>query len=87
LLVVGREDTVRTIKTAEELGALLRLQASLLVECRDCLIGDVIWHAPDDGGCNWRVSRLEGSGAGGCLLALQTLLVSLREAYNLNPMG
>jgi hypothetical protein len=70
-----------------EIRELVRLQAALLSECKDCVVGEVIPCTPDESGCNWRVSKLEGRGAGSCLLDLKSFILELRSTYNLEVGG
>ncbi len=65
------------------LNALVRAEAHLLSACDRCVIGRVHIQSPDQLGCNWRVSLVQGEGAAACSLALLRGLVALRLQYHL----
>jgi len=72
----------RQIKNKAELRAMIRAEQARMTQCEGACFGDVIWHAPDSGGCNWSLSKMEGANSAACVEALRPFTVALRETYN-----
>ncbi|CAN7444156.1 hypothetical protein D9M68_84430 [compost metagenome] len=77
----------RQIKNKAELRALVRAEQSKFAACEGACFGDVVWHAPDAGGCNWSLSTMEGGNSSACVEALRPFTDKLREAYNVPDEG
>jgi hypothetical protein len=72
----------RRIVSRSAIAGLIRAQMSLFPQCNGCTCGSVRWRNADGDGCNWIVSRLDGSGSLGCLDRLGPLLNNLRDNFN-----
>ncbi|CAJ93927.1 Lysozyme inhibitor LprI N-terminal domain-containing protein [Cupriavidus necator] len=77
----------RQIKNKAELRALVRAEQSKFAACEGACFGDVVWHAPDAGGCNWSLSTMEGGNSSACVEALRPFTDKLRETYNVPDEG
>ena len=72
----------RRVISYEAIAGLIRAQMTLVADCQGCSCGPVKWRQPDGDGCNWILSRLEGSQGLVCLERLVPLLNSLRCGFN-----
>jgi hypothetical protein len=70
---------ISSIKTPEELEELLKDEAAKYPECKDSYFGGIIRQKPDQTGCNWKVSAIEGTDWNKCIERLSRV----RELYNL----
>jgi len=71
----------RTTVPAAHLDKMLKERAVLTPECERCVIGDVVEIPPDETGCNWRVSQIQGSGCFDCLAAMGDFIEGLRAQF------
>ncbi|SDC48653.1 hypothetical protein SAMN05216345_102480 [Cupriavidus sp. YR651] len=73
----------RQIKNKAELRAMIRAAQEKLPACTGTCFGDVCWHQPDADGCNWSLSRMEGENSAACVDAIQPLVISLQQQFNI----
>ncbi|RZT36621.1 hypothetical protein [Cupriavidus agavae] len=73
----------RTIKNKAELKAMIRAEQEKLPVCKGTCFGDVCWHAPDDSGCNWQLSKMEGENSSACLEAIGAHVSKLQAEFNI----
>lgn len=72
----------RSTVPASTLNRLLRDCASRTAQCSQCAVGYVVQRTPpDEIGCNWTISRIEGCDSGECLLALQDFIDDMRASF------
>lgn len=69
---------------AAELNKMLQDCATRTEECKSCSIGLVVEMRPDETGCNWQVSVIQGVHSSRCLLAMSEFISGLRVEYLLD---
>ena len=74
----------RTKVSATALNRLLQERAANTPECAQCVIGNVVETIVDETGCNWRVSRIQGSGCIDCLEVMGAFVEGLRAEFLLD---
>lgn len=81
----------RTIKSAEELGDLLRQEAVRHDACEGVHFSGVEPCQPHADGCNWRLAGVRGSddsaATAKCVQALTTVIEDLQSRFNLPSSG
>ena len=73
----------RSTVPAKVLNRLLQDCATHTAECKLCRLGPVVEIPVDEIGCDWKVSRFEGSHCGECLIAMHDFVAALREQFTL----
>lgn len=74
---------MRIIKSPEEIRALVQEIADKCEACSECYFGGVYWHEPDDSGCNWSISMIQGPTWRECFRCVQEDAIGLRAKYNI----
>ncbi|AJG18169.1 hypothetical protein [Cupriavidus basilensis] len=77
----------RQIKNKAELRAMIRAEQQKFAECSGACFGDVCWHAPDAGGCNWNLSTMEGGDSAACIEKIRPFTATLQAQYNIPDEG
>lgn len=66
---------------ARILNKMLRDCASHTPQCVQCAIGPVVEIPPDETGCNWKVSMIQGGHCFECLDAMADFIAGLRAEF------
>ncbi len=69
----------RSTVAGRVLNKLLNECAIHTVECKQCIVGPVQEVPPDATGCNWKVSKIQGSHCVDCLSAMGDFIADLRS--------
>lgn len=73
----------RQIKNKAEIRAMIRAEQAKWAECKEACFGDICWHAADDSGCNWSLSKMEGDQGEACLAAIRPFTQTLMTQFNI----
>ncbi len=77
-----RDGSGRTLRSAEQIGALLRVAAEACPECNGAAIPAPQWQKDDASACNWYMD-VAGDDLVNCWSCLEGAITALQAAYNL----
>ena len=82
-----RNNLNRLVLSKDHVQRLVRALAQTCPSCDNTYFGGVYWHEPDEMGCNWSVSTMNGPDFQGCFDEIQAGAISLRQAYSIPDEG
>ena len=75
----------RQLISIKALNLLIADLAKFTQDCRQCTVGSVVTIPPDDSGCNWKLSRIDGGHCGDCFSSLLPTIYYLRSQIQIAP--